>query len=91
MMLKPDKDSRVLANLETKGKSYTKDKEFCVNDSYVVIRNSELLAGSMDKSTMGSGSKANVFYVLLRDFGEKAACVAMWRLARVASWFLMNR
>ena len=31
----------------------------------VVISNSELLAGSMDKSTMGSGSKANVFYVLL--------------------------
>jgi len=91
MMLRPDKDTRVLANLETKGKSYTKDKEFCVNDSYVVIRNSELLAGSMDKSTMGSGSKANIFYVLLRDFGEKAACVAMWRLARVASWFLMNR
>ena len=57
----------------------------------VVISNSELLAGSMDKSTMGSGSKANVFYVLLRDFGEKAACVAMWRLPRVASWFLMNR
>ena len=91
MMLKPEKDSRILANLETKGKSYTKDKEFCVSDSYVVIRNSELLAGSMDKSTMGSGSKANIFYVLLRDFGEAAACVAMWRLARVASWFLMNR
>jgi len=91
MMLRPNKNSNVMANLETKGKSYTKDKEFCVNDSYVVIRNSELLAGSMDKSTMGSGSKANIFYVLLRDFGESAACTAMWRLARVASWFLMNR
>ena len=22
---------------------------------------------------------------------SRAACVAMWRLARVASWFLMNR
>jgi len=91
LMLKPDKDSRVLANLETKGKSYTSNREFCQHDSYVIIRNSELLAGSMDKSTMGSGSKANIFYVLLRDFGEDAACVAMWRLARVASWFLMNR
>ena len=58
------------ANLEAKGKSYTKDRELCINDSYVVIRNSELLAGSMDKSTMGSGTKANIFYVLLRDFGE---------------------
>lgn len=33
MVLKPNKDSRVLANLETKGESYTKDEEFCVNDS----------------------------------------------------------
>merc|ERR1719500_1740395 len=91
MMLRPDKDSRVLANLETKGKSYTKDKEFCVNDSYVVTRNSQLLAGSMDKSTLGSGSKANIFYVLLKDFGQDTAATAMWRLSRVTSWFLMNR
>jgi len=90
-MLRPEKDSKVLANLETRGKSYTKDREFCLHDSYVVIRNSELLAGSMDKNTLGSGSKANIFYILLRDFGEDEACVAMWRLARVASWFLMNR
>ena len=32
-----------------------------------------------------------MFYILLRDYGEDAACVAMWRLARVASWFLMNK
>ncbi len=81
----------MLANLVTKGKSYTSGEEFCVNDSFVVLRNSELLAGSMDKSTLGSGSKSNVFYVILRDFGQDASCVAMWRLARVASWYLMNR
>jgi len=91
LMLSPNRDSGVNANLVTKGKSYTKDEEFCINDSYVIIRNSELLAGSMDKSTMGSGSKKNIFYILLRDFGEDMACVAMWRLSRVASWFLMNR
>ena len=82
---------KVLANLETKGKSYTSNREFCVKDSYVIIRNSQLLCGTMDKSTMGSGTKANIFYVLLRDFGEDIACAAMWRLARVASWYLMNR
>ena len=65
--------------------------EFCINDAYVIIYNSELLAGAMDKATMGSGSKSNIFYVLLRDYGQEAACTAMWRLARVASWFLMNR
>lgn len=80
-----------MANLATKGKSYTSNEEFCINDSYVVVRNSELLAGSLDKSTLGSGSKKNIFYVLLRDFGSEAACVAMWRLARVSSWYLTNR
>ncbi len=91
LMLKPNRKSRILANLVTKGKSYTSNLEFCANDSYVVIRNSELLAGSMDKSTLGSGSKNNIFYVLLRDYGQDVSCTAMWRLARVASWYLMNR
>lgn len=45
----------------------------------------------MDKSTLGSGAKQNIFYVLLRDWGEDAATTAMWRLARIASYFLMNR
>lgn len=49
----------------------------------VVIRNSEIMCGSMDKNTMGSGTKKNIFYVLLRDFGENEATKAMWRLARV--------
>lgn len=40
---------------------------------------------------MGSGSKQNIFYVLLRDWGEDAATIAMWRLSRMASLFLMNR
>ena len=91
LLLRPNKSSNVLANLETKGKSYTKGREFCANDSYVVVRNSQLLSGSMDKSTLGSGSKSNIFYVLLKDFGQDTAATAMWRLARVASWFLMNR
>jgi DNA-directed RNA polymerase III subunit RPC1 len=57
----------------------------------VVIHNSELLAGSLDKSTLGSGSKNNIFYILLCDWGEEYATKAMWRLARLTSYFLMNR
>jgi len=91
LLLKPNKSSNLLVNLNTKGKSYTKNEEFCINDSYVIIRNSQLLSGSIDKSNIGSGGKNNVFYILLRDYGEDAACVAMWRLARIASWFLMNK
>jgi hypothetical protein len=64
---------------------------FTVSSADVVIRNSELLAGSMDKSTLGSGSKNNIFYILLCDWGEDYAATAMWRLARLSSYFLMNR
>ena len=63
----------------------------CTNDSFIVIHNSELMCGALDKSVLGSGSKNNMFYVLLRDFGEQFAADAMLRLARMASFFLMNR
>ncbi|XP_015123305.1 DNA-directed RNA polymerase III subunit RPC1 [Diachasma alloeum] len=91
LILRPNSSCQILANLKTKGRAYTYDEELCMNDSYVIIRNSELLAGAMDKSTLGSGAKQNIFYVLLRDWGEDASTIAMWRLARMASYFLMNR
>jgi hypothetical protein len=28
------------------------------------------MAGALDKSTLGSGAKANVFYALLKDWGK---------------------
>lgn len=91
LILKPNDKCPVKANLKTKGREYSKNEELCVNDSYVLIRNSELLAGSMDKSTLGSGSKQNIFYILLRDWGEDVSALVMWRLSRLASYFLMNR
>lgn len=45
----------------------------------------------MEKSTLGSGGKNNIFYVLLRDWGKDIAATAMWRLSRMTSYYLMNR
>lgn len=56
----------------------------------VIIRNSEIMCGSMDKNTLGSGTKKNIFYVLLRDFGENEATKSMWRLARVRILFFLS-
>lgn len=78
-------------NLRTKGKQYTKEEDLCFKDSYVVIHNSELMCGALDKAVLGSGSKNSIFYVLLRDFGGQAAADAMWRVARVCPFFLSNR
>ncbi|KAL4713066.1 hypothetical protein ACJJTC_001120, partial [Scirpophaga incertulas] len=101
LIMKPNDKCKVKANLETKGKNYTGNEDMCVQDSYVIIRNSELICGSMDKSTLGSGTKSSIFYVLLRDWGEEFAVRAMWRnmfvcmhvcrLARMASYYMMNR
>lgn len=69
------------ANLEAKGKAYTKNKELCFKDSYIIIRNSQLIAGMLDKGHLGSGAKGgNIFYVILRDFGQEFAIKAMARL-----------
>ncbi|KAL3989412.1 RNA polymerase Rpb1 domain 5 family protein [Acanthocheilonema viteae] len=91
LIVRPDVDSKINLNLTTKNKSYTGNEEFCVKDSYVIIRNSVLICGVLDKVLLGSGSKTNIFYLLLRDFGEDAATDAMWRLGRMASVFLSNR
>ncbi|KAF2885542.1 hypothetical protein ILUMI_20610 [Ignelater luminosus] len=91
LILRPNRTSPVRANLEAKGKAYTKDRELCVKDSYVLIRNSELLAGTLDKGHLGSGGKgSNIFYIILRDFGQQYAIKSMWRLAKLASYLLMN-
>ena len=57
----------------------------------VVIRNSELLCGSMDKGTLGSGSKNNIFYVILRDYGEIYIANCLARLARLCPAFLSKK
>ncbi|KAI1236429.1 hypothetical protein IHE44_0001722 [Lamprotornis superbus] len=90
LILKPSDDCPVKANLRTKGKQYCgKGEDLCYNDSSchdanlvfedVTIQNSELMSGSMDKGTLGSGSKNNIFYILLRDWGQVEAADAMSR------------
>uniref|UniRef100_A0A8C6VII9 DNA-directed RNA polymerase subunit n=1 Tax=Naja naja TaxID=35670 RepID=A0A8C6VII9_NAJNA len=92
IILKPGDSCPVKANLRTKGKQYCgKGEDLCSNDSYVAIYNSELMSGSMDKGTLGSGSKKNIFYILLRDWGQVEAADAMSRLARLAPVYLSNR
>ncbi|XP_015787485.1 DNA-directed RNA polymerase III subunit RPC1 [Tetranychus urticae] len=92
LILKPVEDGNPGLDLRTKSRNYSgKNEELCANDGFVNIRDSELLCGTMDKATLGSGSKTNVFYIMLRDLNAAAAGMAMWRLARVTSYYLANR
>ncbi|KAJ2903009.1 DNA-directed RNA polymerase III subunit RPC1 [Zalerion maritima] len=95
MLLRPNKASDVKVNLDAKCRAFEGHPKYgpdmCPNDGYLVIRNSEVLAGVMDKSTVGGGNKDSVFYVILRDFEPDNAVVAMNRLAKLCARQLTNR
>ncbi|GFS26302.1 DNA-directed RNA polymerase subunit [Elysia marginata] len=90
LLMKPNKKCEVKVNLRTKGKNYTRDEDLCSNDSFVVIHNSEIMCGYLDKATLGSGSKKTIFYHILRDYGEEAGADALSRLARICPAFLSH-
>ena len=58
----------------------------CPQDGYVVIRNGELLCGSLCKVTLGS-SKKGLFFALIHDFSSRCAAECMSRMTRsVTRW-----
>lgn len=95
VLMRPNKQSPVLVNLDAKNKDYAakpdQAPDMDPNDGWLVIRNSEVMCGKMDKATVGDGKKESVFYVILRDFGPDAAVGAMNRLARLCARYLGNR
>ena len=86
-----NKGQKLNCNLITRRKDYTRGEELCSNEAWVVVRNSELLAGAVDKSVLGSGSKKNIYYVILKDYGKECATDVMWRVARMSTQFLTNK
>lgn len=66
------------------------DKKTKIKNFYlvIIIRNSRLILGCVDKSVLGANGKTNVFYMLLRDCSEASAALAMARLARLTSYYL---
>ncbi|KAK3332400.1 hypothetical protein B0T19DRAFT_415537 [Cercophora scortea] len=95
VLMRPNKNSPVLVNLEAKNKVYKKKPDelpdMDIDDCFLVIRNSEVMCGRMDKSTVGEGKKNSVFYVILRDYGPEHAAAAMNRLAKLCARMLTLR
>ncbi|KAG9291493.1 hypothetical protein G9A89_021912 [Geosiphon pyriformis] len=95
VLMRPNKRSPVLVNLDTKGRSFQKKEgripELCPNEGYVVIRNSEFVCGVIDKSLVGDGNKHSLFYTILRDYGPEEAASAMNRLSKLCSRWLANQ
>ncbi|KAK2714647.1 hypothetical protein QYM36_009018 [Artemia franciscana] len=84
---------KVKINLRAPGKLYERDKrllEMDPSDSYLIIRNSDIISGTLEKNTVGTGSRVNVFLEMTRLYNSTVATKAMWRIARVASYYLMT-
>lgn len=95
VLMRPNKASPVLVNLDAACREYRavagQPRDLDKNDGWLCIRNSEVMCGVMDKSTIGSGKKDSVFFVILRDYGPDAAVEAMGRLAKLSARWLTNQ
>ncbi|KAI6779475.1 uncharacterized protein J7T54_001891 [Emericellopsis cladophorae] len=95
ILIRPNKESPVMINFDAKCRAYKArpgvHPDMDPNDGWLVVRNSEVMCGRMDKSTVGEGKKDSVFYVMMRDFGPEAAAQAMNRLAKLCARTLTNR
>ena len=97
VLMRPNRRSDVKVNIDAQcrdfkqfhtGKLAHRDLQ---DDSFLCIRNSEVMCGRMDKSTVGAGRKNSLFYVLYRDFGPTAAAEGMNRLSKLCARWLTNQ
>jgi DNA-directed RNA polymerase III subunit RPC1 len=95
VLMRPNDESPVKVNLDAKCRDYKAKPGQCPdmdpNDGWLVVRNSEVMCGRMDKTTVGSGKKDSIFYIILRDYGPDEAVVAMNRLAKISARYLTNQ
>ena len=95
VLMRPNKQSLVKVNLDAKCRDYrassNKEPDMDPNDGWLVVRNSEVMCGRMDKTTVGSGKKDSIFYIILRDYGPDEAVIAMNRLAKISARYLTNQ
>jgi DNA-directed RNA polymerase III subunit RPC1 len=113
VLLKPNKNSPMNINLETKCRNFGKDEKnittgvsfsnsktlsgltfdnsFCPNDNWLVIHNSEIMCGVIDKAIIGDGSKKSMFYTINRDYGPEMSAKAMNQIAKLSARWLANQ
>lgn len=95
VLMRPNRASPVLVNLDTACREFKtvkgQPRDLDQHDAWLVIRNSEVMCGVMDKSAVGAGKKDSLFYVILRDYGPDEAVQAMNRIAKLSARWLTNQ
>ncbi|KAG2125902.1 hypothetical protein BD769DRAFT_1736203 [Suillus cothurnatus] len=102
VLMRPNKQSNVFVNVECKCNKPEKLKpehypsiedpapDLSPNDAWLVIVNSEVMCGVMDKAIVGSGKKKSIFGIIMRDYGPHEAAAAMNRVAKLCARWLAN-
>lgn len=95
VLMHPNRDDPVMVNLDAACREFKQPKDgrprdLDPNDGWLCVRNSEIMCGVMDKATIGSGKKDNIYYIMLRDFGPAYAAEGMNRLSRLSARWLSN-
>jgi DNA-directed RNA polymerase III subunit RPC1 len=89
-LLSPNKQIRVIINIEVMEKNYNKVDNLRaadISDGYVFFQDSELISGNLGKATLG-GSKDGLLYSLVTDNSRYLASLAMSRFSKLsARWF----
>lgn len=90
-LLRPNKKSRVVLNLEIKESNASKNANDCMDpqDGYVIIDRSELVCGNIGKKVLGS-SKSGLFYSLNRDNSSRVAGEVMLRFSKLSSRWISH-
>lgn len=91
LMVKPNKASKTMPNVESMERFYTANEHMCIEDGFVAFKRGELLCGQLGKKTLGGDSKHGLFYVLIRDFGAPEATKCMSKLAKLCARYLGDR
>lgn len=99
VLMRPNKQMQIFVNVESKCHKWEEAKasnypwmvpapDLSPNDGWLVVVNSEIMCGVMDKATVGSGKKKSIFGVIMRDYGSVEAAAAMNRLAKLCARWL---
>ena len=95
-LLRPRRDENDTSfkriNLEGKTKTYSgRNMDMCHMDGWLLLREGQLLMGTLDKASVGGDSKASIFYVLLRELGSQYTIECMTRLSKLCARYLGSR
>ena len=94
VLMRPNRATKVLVNVEAQCRQYKPattgltTPDLNEDDAYLVVRNSIVMCGVLDKSIIGDGKKCSIFYAMLRDYGEDYAVQGMNRLAKLSARWL---